>query len=134
MPFVDVVGGVLTKSTKYSIGYDIHSTENKLVLPGSIEKVKTGLIVNMYDCFGLILDKSGLAGDEKITTRGGVIDPDYKGEWLVILVNEGSKPYEVKGGDKIAQVIFFGVPQIQVGGRVVHKEKERTGGFGSTGI
>jgi dUTP pyrophosphatase len=62
----------------------------------------------------------------------GTVDQDYKGIFGVDLINCGTEPYEVKRGDRIAQMIFrtdidFQIPELT-------DEKERgDGGFGSTG-
>lgn len=132
MPYKVVIKqGHLTKSTDDAAGWDIHCTDDFTIVPGESRLVKTGLITEMFGCHGLIRDRSGLAS-KRITTRAGVIDAKYPKEWGVVLVNESNEPMVFRGGDRIAQVIFFPEFRIDVIGGI-QKSVTRTGGFGSTG-
>ena len=69
-----------------------------------------------------------------ITTLGGVIDPSYRGEVVVILQNLGDQVYQIAAGDRIAQLVLVKVstPTVEVVDSLESTERG-TDGFGSTG-
>ena len=80
--------------------------------------------------------RSGLALKSGITVLNtpGTIDADYRNGWGVILMNQGSEPFIVKQGDRIAQAVLAKVEQIEWKEVETLDETERgLGGFGSTG-
>ena len=81
--------------------------------------------------------RSGLAIKHGVTLINGIgtIDADYRGEVGVLLVNLGSEPFEIKNGDRIAQMVFarFEAPKIEVASELSSTERGE-GGFGSTGV
>ena len=79
-------------------------------------------------------EKRGLAAKHGLHTMGGVIDAGYRGEWGVILVNNGQEVVTIEKGDKIAQGIMQQAEQAQIELVEVLEDTERgEGGFGSTG-
>ena len=85
---------------------------------------------------GLIFARSGLASKRDLApaNKVGVVDPDYRGEWMVPLHNHGSEPRTVQPGERIAQLVI--VPCMTAAFEEVEEldETERgAGGFGSTG-
>ena len=131
---VTVLTGRLTRSTAASVGYDIYSEWDVLIPPQECRVVGTGLRTKMEGCFALLQDRSGLAAKFKVSRRAGVIDPDYADEWRVILANEGLEAYQVRKGDRIAQVLFIPLFAVEVvGDGVTESAAERSGGLGSTG-
>lgn len=107
--------------------------------PGARLLVPTGLAINMMDpgLVAIVASRSGLSLKHGIRVAQGigVIDSDYHGEIKVILANDGTEPYTIEPGDRIAQLMFQ--PVVQVGLRVVDSFSSVTergaGGFGSTG-
>lgn len=83
---------------------------------------------------GRIAPRSGLAVKHFIDTGAGVIDSDYRGEVKVLLFNHSEVDFEVKEGDRIAQLVIERIYTPEV---VVVEELEESvrgaGGFGSTG-
>ena len=80
--------------------------------------------------------RSGLAAKHGVTVLNapGTIDADYRGEVKVILINHGSEPFEIRRGDRIAQMVVAPVSAVGFSERETLDETERgTGGFGSTG-
>jgi dUTP pyrophosphatase len=64
----------------------------------------------------------------------GTVDPDYRGEVKVLLINLGEKPVEIAAGDRIAQLIVAPVARLELIEVEALPETTRgTGGFGSTG-
>lgn len=83
-----------------------------------------------------IRPRSGLAIRKGVTCLNtpGTIDQDYRGEIQVILINLGKEPFEIKAGDRIAQMVIQ--PVVQVQAQVVDEINDTgrgEGGFGSTG-
>ena len=102
---------VPTKATKYSIGLDLYSPDSYLICPKrqvliSIQ-IKLGIPPGYY---GRITSKSGLAVEHKIRVGAGVIDPNFTGEIMVLLINDGKHYYQVNQGDPIAQLILGKAP------------------------
>jgi dUTP pyrophosphatase len=105
---------------------------------GGRAMVSTGLAVAIPEGHGgFVLPRSGLAAKHGVTciNSPGLIDAGYRGEVLVALVNlDATNDYEVKKGDRIAQLVVLPVPSA----RFVMVEELRTatrgeGGFGSSG-
>ncbi|OMH79258.1 Deoxyuridine 5'-triphosphate nucleotidohydrolase [Zancudomyces culisetae] len=100
--------------------------------------VDTGLIMKIPDnCYGRVAARSGLAVKHSIDVSAGVIDSDYRGIVKILLLNNGKTPFEIRIGDRIAQLILENIstPEISPAEDLAATEKtERgAGGFGSTG-
>lgn len=107
--------------------------------PGERTLVKTGLAINMMDpgLVAIVASRSGLSLKHGIRVAQGigVIDADYHGEIGVILANDSGQPYEIEPGERIAQLMFQPVVQVQldVVGTFSTQTERGDGGFGSTG-
>lgn len=79
--------------------------------------------------------RSGLTWKHSIDVGAGVIDADYRGPVGVILFNHSDQSFEVKGGDRIAQMIIEKImtPEV-VEMEELDSTKRGAGGFGSTGV
>jgi dUTP pyrophosphatase len=98
--------------------------------------VRTGLYWPDYSnpgVAGLVLPRSGLALRHGVTVLNapGLIDPDFTGEVCVILINHGNRDFEIKRGDRIAQLML--VPFVQ-STQFIDEGITRIGGLGSTGV
>ena len=126
---------VPTRASPGSVGYDLYSTSNMFIPPLERGIVNTGIAATIpMGVYGRIAPRSGLAVKHGIQTGAGVIDPDYTGELKVILFNHGSEKFEIKQGDRIAQLILekCETPLIEEVNAI--KDTERgTRGFGSSG-
>ena len=72
--------------------------------PGSTSAVPTGIALEFPSTHGaLVEDRSGLAA-RGVTTLAGVIDPGYRGELKIVMTNLNATPFEIKAGDRIAQL------------------------------
>jgi dUTP pyrophosphatase len=128
-------------STDGAVGLDlcaaIPENSNMVIHPGKRGRVPLGFMAEIPDHMWVQLAaRSGLAVKQGIMVMAGIIDPDYRGEWAVILYNSGDKPFVIHPGDRVAQaVVHFRSPM-----RFVETEEELTytergqGGFGSTGV
>ena len=124
-------------ATDGAAGMDVLAAEDVVLAPGGRHAVATGLAVAIPHGFEIqVRPRSGLALKFGITVPNtpGTIDSDYRGELKVILINHGSEPFEVRRGDRVAQLVL--APVIRASWLKV-EELEQTlrgeGGFGSTG-
>ena len=82
-------------------GMDIFSAEDAIIKAGERKNIRTGLKVELPEGFvGLVWDKSGLALKNGIKTMAGVIDPCYRGEIGIVLVNLSGQDYKIEKGKK----------------------------------
>lgn len=122
-----------------SSGFDLQAAVNEPVViqPGKWKLIPTGIAIAMPQ--GLeaqIRPRSGLALKHGLTVLNspGTIDADYRGEIGVLMLNLGEESYQVLRGQRIAQMVFSQVPEVQL--RVTDQldsTKRGTGGFGHTG-
>ena len=124
------------QATSKAAGYDLYSVDTTVIQPGCIERINTGIKVQLpLHTYGRIASRSGLALKYNITTEGGVIDPDFTGELQVLLHNCGTTPFTVNKGDRIAQLILerFESSPIQLVDSIAATTRGEQG-FGSTGL
>jgi len=120
-------------------GYDLHAREDALIEAGGGRAlVPTGIAVAIPSGHaGFVLPRSGLASRHGITCLNtpGLIDPLYRGEVKVVLVNtDPSAPYQVHRGDRIAQLVVQQVEMIEwVEVDDLGATQRSVEGFGSTG-
>jgi dUTP pyrophosphatase len=96
-----------TRATPGSVGYDLHATEETVIPLGRRALVGTGIAIKTpAGTYGWIAPRSGLAVKHSVDVAAGVVDPDYRGEVRVALVNQGNLPFMVKTGDRIAQLLL----------------------------
>jgi len=117
-------------------GLDLYSVTDTVLKPGKRISCPTGIAIKIPAGYaGLIWDKSGLSQKSGIKTLGGVIDSNYTGEWFVGLVNLGQEDFEIKKGQKIAQVLIQKVEKPEIEESDELEETNRgMGAFGSTGL
>lgn len=116
-------------------GVDLYSCENYNLKPGERYLFKLGFSAEFpEDYVALVWDKSGLSVKNGLTCLAGVIDHGYRGEYGVVLLNTSAENYEVKKGDKIAQLLIQKIEQVEFSEEKELSDTERgKGGFGSTG-
>src|SRR5215475_9610432 len=93
---------------KEDAGMDLHAVEDVTLEPGTSKLVPTGLTIELPSGYeAQVRPRSGLAFKHAITMPNapGTIDPGYRGEIRVILLNLGREPYTIRAGDRIAQMI-----------------------------
>ncbi len=119
-------------------GMDIRSVDDLVIPVGKRALVKTGLVINLplgYEA--QVRPRSGLALKQGVTVLNtpGTIDAGYRGEIGVILINLGEADFEVKKGDRIAQLVVAPVTQPTIVETIEVDVTDRgAGGFGSTGV
>ena len=124
-------------ATPGAAGLDVVAAENLTLAPGQRHAVATGFAIAIPHGHEVqVRPRSGLALKHGITCLNtpGTIDEDYRGEVKVILANLGNEPFEVRRGERIAQLVP--APVLKASFRDVETLIETSrgaGGFGSTG-
>jgi dUTP pyrophosphatase len=124
-----------TRGSDGAVGYDLYSDEDVTIARGARALISTGLAVVLpVGTYGRVAPRSGLAVKHGIQVGAGVIDPDYTGELKVLLFNHGDDVFEVKRGDRVAQLVLerCETPEVEEV-HVVEDTHRGAGGFGSTG-
>ena len=124
-------------ATDGAAGLDIVAAETLVLAPGQRHAVATGFSIAIPEGYEVqVRPRSGLALNHGITCLNtpGTIDHDYRGEVKVILANLSTKPFEVRRGERIAQLVPAPVLKAEFREVAVLSETGRgAGGFGSTG-
>lgn len=132
------------RSDSRSAGYDLRSKEDYVLQPGESHTFWTDVCTTMFfDNVLMIYARSGLGCKKGVVPRNctGIVDSSYFGNSSnggnigVCLVNNGSEPFKVEIGDRIAQGVFLRYLIVDDDRFLSQngKETERAGGFGSTG-
>lgn len=108
------------------------------VNPGDTELVPTGLAIHIADSrlAAVLLPRSGLGHKHGLVLGNltGLIDSDYQGQVFVSCWNRSSEAYEIKPGERIAQMVFVPVEQVRFEVVEEFRDSERgDGGFGHSG-
>ena len=120
-------------------GLDLRCLEGFALAPGERKTVGTGVAIALPEgVAGLVVPRSGLAAKHGISVVNGpgLIDPSYRGEVRVVLVNLGDEPFAAQAGDRIAQLLL--VPFLAAFPHVVDElppssDERGEAGFGSSG-
>lgn len=124
-------------ATDGAAGMDVLAAEDVTLKPGARHAVATGLSVAIPHGFEIqVRPRSGLALKHGISIPNtpGTIDSDYRGELKVIVINHGAEVFEIRRGDRIAQLVL--APVTRAAWLPVDELDETVrgeGGFGSTG-
>lgn len=117
--------------------YDLRSRVDVVAQPGKVTLVPTGLYMELpigYEA--QVRPRSGMALKFAMTVLNtpGTIDAGYRGEVCSIMFNAGETPYEIKRGDRIAQMVIAALPDVEMKEVPELSASSRSaGGFGSTG-
>jgi dUTP pyrophosphatase len=126
--------------TLLSAGMDVRANLSESICLNPLERklIPTGIFLEIpagFEC--QVRPRSGLAFKNGITVLNspGTIDADYRGEVGVILINLSNEAFVIENGERIAQLVFSKVEQIEFELVGTLSETDRgTGGFGSTGV
>ena len=120
-----------------AVGLDVTAAEDLILEPGQRHAVATGFAIEIPRGYEVqVRPRSGLAMKNGITCLNtpGTIDSDYRGEVKVILINLGQEPFEVRRGERIAQLVPAPVLRADfVEASELSGTERGAGGFGSTG-
>ena len=125
--------------SEWAAGADLYACleQNVTIAPGETAFIPTGLAMELPRGYaGLIYARSGLACKRGLApaNKVGVVDSDYRGEFIVALHNHDSQPQTISSGERIAQLVVTPVliPEyIEV--ETLSETDRGAGGFGSTG-
>lgn len=124
-------------ATEGAAGLDVVAAEDLTLAPGQRRAVGTGFSIAIPEGYEVqVRPRSGLALKHGITCLNtpGTIDHDYRGEVKIILANLGGEPFEVRRGERIAQLVPAIVTRARFREVETLGETQRgAGGFGSTG-
>jgi dUTP pyrophosphatase len=117
-------------------GLDLRSVGSVVLEPNVPQLVPTGLAIEVPPGYeAQIRPRSGLALKHAITLPNSpaTIDPGYRGEVKVILLNLGREPYKVHAGDRIAQIVIARYEPVEWEESELNDSARGAGGFGSSG-
>lgn len=126
-------------ATAHSAGMDLRANLEAPILlaPGQRALIPTGLFLELPEgTEAQVRPRSGLAFKHGITVLNapGTIDADYRGEVGVLLINHGQEPFEVKDGERVAQLVVARYVRATLEESADLRSTERgAGGFGHTG-
>ena len=109
LPFVKMSTNAMTptRAIEGSVGLDFYSPANDIIPPHNQLLVPTQIKLKIpLGHYGRLASKSGLAILHQLHVGAGVIDPDYTGEIMVLLINTASRVHPIMKGDPIAQLIL----------------------------
>jgi dUTP pyrophosphatase len=118
-------------------GYDLRCLEPVVLRSGDRAKVPTGVAIALPPGLcGLVVPRSGLAARHGVMPTLGLIDPNFRGEVCVTLLNNGAEPFRAEAGDRIAQLLLvpFWAPALTVVDELPPSPDDRGArGWGSSG-
>ncbi len=131
----------LKYATEMSVGLDLRAAIEEdyiTVSPNERVFINTGLAIEILEpnIAGFIFSRSGLGTKEGlVVTQGvGIIDPDYRGEIIVSLLNISQQQKTIFKGERIAQLLFLPAYQAEIIiSETLSPSKRGAGGFGHTG-
>ena len=137
--------GEPTHGSKGAAGWDVRANFKDaqrncglLIKPGRVVAIPTGLILEIpigFEC--QVRSRSGLSKKHAafVLNSPGTIDSDFRGEVQILLANFGKKPFSVSHGDRIAQLVFAALPEVEfVEAERLRLTSRGDAGFGSTGL
>jgi len=125
--------------TKEAVGMDVHAavTTDVTIAPGEVAGIPCGFSMAVPPGHeAQVRPRSGLAAKNAITLANspGTIDPDYRGEVKVLLINHGTSAFVVTRGMRVAQLLVLPVPRVAwVEVDELPSTERGSGGFGHTG-
>ncbi len=121
--------------TAGSVGLDLYTTEPFFLTTGKRARLPTGIAIELPPGYkGAVLPRSGLSLKHGVLAITGSVDWDYRGEISVVVHNIGSEAYNIKAGDRIAQLVIVPVMRANlVEVDELSETKRGADGFGSTG-
>jgi dUTP pyrophosphatase len=130
---------VPTRAYDGDAGYDLRCVDAFTLGVGERAVVDTGIRIALSaDVAALVVPRSGLAARDGVTVVNGpgLVDPNYRGEIRVVLINHGEYEFAAASGERIAQLLFIPVAAVKLTeGSLAEGEMSARGtnGFGSSG-
>ncbi len=123
-----------TRANPWDAGLDLYSIEDVTLKPGELKAIRTGIAIAIPRGYvGIIKDRSSKAL-KGLHCLAGVIDPGYRDEVKVVVINLGKEDIEIRKGERFAQLVIVPVAYLDpVEVSELPPGDGRSGGFGSTG-
>jgi len=124
---------------EHDAAFDVYAYEDRTIQSMQWELCKTGLLVELPDGYvAQVLSRSGMASKHGVFVLNapGLVDPNFRGELGVTLMNVSQSTYEIKKGDRIAQLLvvrYAEANSMEVKVVGPPPDDRGAGGFGSTG-
>ena len=132
-----IINGKVTKGHDDDAAWDLHAADWIILEKGNRSTTSTGVTLELEaDEVALVCSRSGLAAKHGVFVLNapGVIDAGYKGEVQVILQNLGDSDFDIRDGDRIAQLLILKLPEVVKLAEVINTNTARgANGLGSTG-
>jgi dUTP pyrophosphatase len=125
-----------SKSCQDDAGYDLYSSDDFFIKPMERCLVKTGICISMPSgYYGHISDRSGMALKKGAHCLGKIVDPSYRGEIGVIILNTDMyETIKIQKGDRIAQMIFKKYENVNfIESESLQQTERSDNGYGSSG-
>lgn len=126
------------KSRVESAGYDLFMPESGFISPNTVRMVSLGFAAAIPEGYvGLLLPRSGVGAKKglELNNTCGVIDADYRGEWMVALKTKSGSAFTWEAGERLIQLLIVPVAHFDLTQVEELDTTERgAGGFGSSGL
>jgi dUTP pyrophosphatase len=125
-----------SKSCQDDAGYDLYSSDDFFIKPMERCLVKTGICISMPSgYYGHISDRSGMALKKGAHCLGKIVDPSYRGEIGVIILNTDMyETIKIQKGERIAQIIFKKYENVNfIESESLSETDRASNGYGSSG-
>lgn len=128
-----------TRAHPADAGLDLYAVDDAVIAPAGHAAIPTGIAVAIPSGYaGLVVPRSGLARKHGVTVTNapGLIDAGYRGELQVLLSNLGDTAFQVRAGERVAQLVIVPVTTgsvAEVDALPPADDERGSGGFGSTG-
>lgn len=128
------------QATSGAAGYDLYNSEEHPVWiePGESRSINLGIAMEIpYDYVGLVFPRSGMARKHQVTLTNcvGVVDSDFRAQWVILLQNNSTETFRVEPGDRVAQLVVVSKMTLEFTQADELSETTRDqGGWGSTGM
>jgi dUTP pyrophosphatase len=117
-----------------SAGFDLYACEPGVIPPGQRINIKLGFKASFESGYAAVIDDRGSTGNAGICHFAGVIDANYRGEWILIMYNSSATAFEYTPDKAIAQCLFLRVESpIWMEVNTLDETSRGEGKFGSTG-
>jgi len=123
------------KASRDAAGWDVYATDEHIIPGGQWRKINLGIGLEMPpNLCAVLMKRSGMASKYGVMGQEGLIDSDYRGILGMTVVNLNPRPYRVKAGDRVGQLLFLPALTVKLEQVAELQPTTRgTKGFGSTG-
>jgi dUTP pyrophosphatase len=115
------------------IGFDLYASEDVVIPARGMVLVPTGIAIEFVPKAGGVVKTRSSMAKKRLMCNAGVIDAGYRGEVLVIMENLSDSDYEIRRGDKIAQLLEHPFLAEEVAEEELTETARGAKGFGSSG-